>query len=345
MENRTFRLGWRAGVISAGSIFVGAALLGGYAWRAHTSPPDAAEALEQVTIANVRHPGNCPMVVAQEKGFFAKEGVVVATQTYSSGKATLDAVSRGGANLAVTGDIPIVFSVMDGRPISIVATLTTAENDLGVVGRRDRGVLTPRDLKGKRVGVSLSSGGQFVLDSVLLRQHLLPSDIEAINLKPEELSGALAKGDIDAASTWQPFLGALIAQLGPDAMVVRSGGVYDVTILLAGSRDYVAAHPVTIRKLLKALIGAAQFCRESPDAARALVADAMKPESIDLLEFWASARFRIVLDQSLLIALEDETRWVIKNKLTASGEMPNYLMHIDLDDLLSVAPSAMTIIH
>jgi len=52
-----------------------------------------------------------------------------------------------------------------------------------------------------------------------------------------------------------------------------------------------------------------------------------------------------MLDQSLVLALEDEARWAIKNKLTSKTKVPNYLNHIHLDALKSVAPSAVTIIH
>ncbi|UUZ63731.1 hypothetical protein LP417_31400 [Polaromonas sp. P1-6] len=60
---------------------------------------------------------------------------------------------------------------------------------------------------------------------------------------------------------------------------------------------------------------------------------------------WPSYRFNMALDQGLILALEDEARWAIKNKLTSRTEMPNYLNYIYLDGLKAVMPSAVTIIH
>jgi NitT/TauT family transport system substrate-binding protein len=71
----------------------------------------------------------------------------------------------------------------------------------------------------------------------------------------------------------------------------------------------------------------------------------MKPEIAKLTELWPSYRFNVALDQSLILALEDETRWAIKSKLTGRTDTPNYLDYIYLGGLQSVAPSAVTIIH
>ena len=324
---------------------VATALFVALIWFSPASPPDASEPLEHVTIANIRYPGTCPVIVAQAKGYFTDEGVRVTMSSQTSGKATLDAVFRGQADLATTGDLPVMFAVMDRQPVSIVATLATSENDLGVVGRKDKGIVTPASLKGKQIGVPMLSAGQFVLDVILTRQKLTMRDVTVRDLRPEELSAALAKGDIDAASTWQPYLGTLQTELGENGTVFHSAGIYDVALNLVGSRDYVAGHPRTIRKLLRALIVAARFCKDSPDSARELVAEAMKPDVVNLNELWSSYRFSIVLDQSLILALEDETRWAIKNRFTGRTDPPNYLDMIYLDGLQSVAPAAVTIMH
>lgn len=329
----------------AGVLMLAALLAAGYAWTGRTPAVQAGAPLEPVTIANIVYPGTCPVIVAQAKGYFTREGLLVTIQPYTTGKATLDAVFQGQANLGTTGDLPVMFAAMNRQPISIVATIATAENDLGIVGRKDKGIVTPASLKGKRIGVTLVSGGHFVLDAFLTRQKLLISDVKIRNLKPDELADALAKGEVDAVSTWQPHLGTLQTQLGGNGTTFLSGGIYDVALNLAGSRDYVANHPETIKKVLRALISAGQFCKEKPDAARELLAESIKMSAADLKALWPQYRFNVTLDQSLLLALEDESRWAIRNKLTDRTDMPNYLTHVSLDALKAVSPAAVTLIH
>jgi NitT/TauT family transport system substrate-binding protein len=55
--------------------------------------------------------------------------------------------------------------------------------------------------------------------------------------------------------------------------------------------------------------------------------------------------YRLSLDKALLIAMEDEVRWHIKNRYTEAKRVPNYLDRIYFDALESVNPDAVNIIH
>lgn len=329
------------------SVLVLAALLAaGYGWMDRTPAGQAGAPLEQVTIANLTYPGTCPVLVAQAKGYFTSEGLLVTIAPHTTGKDVFGAVFRGQANLGTSGDLPVMFAAMNRQPIYVAATIATAQNDFGIVGRKDKGIVTPASLKGKRIGVTLVSGAHFVLDAFLTRHKLSISDVKVRDLKPEALSDALAKGEVDAVSTWQPYLGTLQTQLGSNGTTFLSGGgIYDVALNLSGTRDYVANHPETIKKVLRALVRAGRFCSDSPDTARQLVAEALKLDVAELKALWPQYRFNITLDQGLLLALEDESRWAIRNKLTDRTDMPNYLNHVYLDALKAVSPTAVTVIH
>jgi NitT/TauT family transport system substrate-binding protein len=60
--------------------------------------------------------------------------------------------------------------------------------------------------------------------------------------------------------------------------------------------------------------------------------------------FWSESPFSLSLDQSLITAMEDEARWMIKNNLTAETKVPNFLDYIDEDALEAVKPDAVNII-
>jgi len=54
--------------------------------------------------------------------------------------------------------------------------------------------------------------------------------------------------------------------------------------------------------------------------------------------------FTIILPQALIVAMEDQARWRIKNKLTEATQVLNYLDYIYFDALEEVKPEAVTII-
>jgi NitT/TauT family transport system substrate-binding protein len=327
-----------------GLLALAALLAAGYAWHMPTSRFRAAP-LERVIIANTAYAGTCPILAAQAQGYFENEGVLVEIQPHTTGKAALDAALGGQADLGTSADLPVMFAVMKKRLVSVIATIFVTEKDYGVVGRRDKKIVTPAGLKGKRIGVTVNTSGHFFLDAFLNRQKLSAGDVQLRDFKPEQLADALSRGDVDAVATWEPYLGVMREQLGGNEATFFAEGVYDSVYLVSGTRDYVASHPETVKKVLRAFTRGARFCKETPEAASEIVATAINADAMKLKQRWPSYRFNVSLDQSLVLALEDETRWAIKNKLTDSSAMPNYLDYIHLDGLRAVAPAAVTVIH
>lgn len=314
-----------------------------YVW---TGTPRSTGPLEPVTLAaDTSYVGTGLAFIAQAKGYFTDAGLNVTIRSESTGRAALEAALNGQADLATVADIPVVFAALNGRLPTVVATIFRSAKDHGIVGRKDRGIATPADLKGKRIGVTLGTSGHFALDAFLVQQKLSIGDVALRNLKPEELIVALTQGDIDAVATWLPHLATLHSRLGDNGAAFYTDGLYEITFNIAGTRDYITGHPETVKKFLRALVRAERFCKDEAEQARKIMAESMRIDAARLLERWPSYRFAVTLDQSLLLALEDETRWAVRNRLVKKAATPNYLTHVYLDGLAAVKPEAVTIIH
>jgi NitT/TauT family transport system substrate-binding protein len=59
---------------------------------------------------------------------------------------------------------------------------------------------------------------------------------------------------------------------------------------------------------------------------------------------WSENQFSLSLDQSLITAMEDEARWMIKNNLTTEKKVPDFMNYIYVDGLKAVKPEAVNII-
>lgn len=59
---------------------------------------------------------------------------------------------------------------------------------------------------------------------------------------------------------------------------------------------------------------------------------------------WPRYQFSLSLDQSLITAMEDESRWMIKNNLTNEKTVPNFMNHIYVDALKAIRPEGVKII-
>ena len=120
--------------------------------------------------------------------------------------------------------------------------------------------------------------------------------------------------------------------------------LYTQTFNLVAKQEFIRVHPETVKKMLRALVKAEEFVSRNPADAQKIVADFSRIDLEFLRETWADAVFKVTLDQSLVLAMEDESEWAIKNKLTDMTEVPNYLNFIYFEGLQSVKPEAVRIL-
>ena len=182
------------------------------------------------------------------------------------------------------------------------------------------------------------------MDSFLSTRGIGRKEVKIIDMKPNEMPDALIKGKVDAVSTWNPTLKHLQKGLGDNGLIMYDETIYSETFCVAAWQEFIKKHPEAIKKVLRALIRAETFVKQNPEESRRLVAEFIKTDKALLDEIWDSYDFRVTLDQSLLVSLEDQTRWALKNRLTGGTDMPNYLDFIYFDGLRSVKPEAVRII-
>ncbi|MGK5094163.1 NrtA/SsuA/CpmA family ABC transporter substrate-binding protein [Deltaproteobacteria bacterium TL4] len=286
--------------------------------------------LESIAIATMPHSFTAYSVdVALEKGYFEKEGLDIKLKSYPNGASTLKAVSQGITNFGVSSETPFMHSALNGENIVALATMITAQNHLAVVARKDRGILKPEDLKGKTIGVTIGTNGEYFIDLVLLLNGILKNEIKTVHVEPAQMVEALMKGDVDAIATWNPQMYKAQKKLGTEGITFKAEGLYTPLFLLTARRDYATANPSITKRVLRALINAGTFIHDHPEDSRKLVAPYIQMDEALLKELSATYQFKVSLEQSLLVTLEKQSEWAIQRGLTPQTEVPNYLDYID----------------
>lgn len=307
--------------------------------------PGAAEAAEPLRIGLARQPSSALMVVAIERGYFAAEGLDVAIETFPSGKRALtEGLFAARVDVATTADVPVVFASLDRGDFRILASTYTSDDVNRIVARRDHAIAAPADLRGKRVATQRASAVHFFLHLFRLDQGLAATDLEIGYLKAEELPGALNRGEIDAFSMREPYVGEAVAVLGDNAVVFSAPGLYVQADLFVASDSVVASRRLDVEKALRALSRAEAFVREQPEQAAVLLARHLGSDETEVAKVLAAARVRLELPQDLLPRLEEMARWAKESGLVEASEMPNYLNLLHLDGLRAVRPEAVTVI-
>lgn len=298
---------------------------------------------EMIRIANIIPPFTAPVDVAELHGYYRQQGLSAAMQKYPYGLIALQAVLEGKADFATVAETPIMLAIMNGEKISIIATIQTSSKNNAIIARKDR-ISTPSDLKGKKIAATFGTISEFYMDGILAMNGISKSDMEVINLKPAAMYAALANGDIDAASTWNPPLMDMQKKLGARGITFYNEDMYAQSISVVAKQEYIKANPEKVRKLLRALVSAEAFIRKNPAEAQRNVADFNHMDVEMIREMWGGNNYQIALDQSLILALEDESGWAISRGLTGMTKIPNYLDFIYFDGLKSVKPEAVRIL-
>ena len=98
-------------------------------------------------------------------------------------------------------------------------------------------------------------------------------------------------------------------------------------------------------RLLRAIDQANVYIAQHPQEAKAIVRKRLNLDAASIDRAWQRNFYSLSLDQSLLVAMEDEARWMIKNNLTREKSVPDFMNYIYLDGLKTVKPEAVNIIH
>jgi ABC-type nitrate/sulfonate/bicarbonate transport system substrate-binding protein len=317
------------------------ALIAGVACTASTGPPEVSK---KATLAVTQFTGSAPIYVAREKGYFADEGVDATFTVYTSGGTAVAALADGKADLATAAETPIVRAILDGKPLAVVATISEIEHSNLVIARKDAGISAAGDLVGKRVGLARGSAADFFLHIYLLSSRVDPKTVEVVALKPDEVVEAIVSKRVDAVCTWDPYVTTILSRLGSGAMVLDEPGLYTLTWNTVTRRDLTKSDPDLIVRLTRAIARGTDYVAQNPEEAQAITAKATGIDLATTREKWADYRAVIRLDQSLLLSMEDEARWMRSVEPTASAGIPNFLEYIYTGALKAVRPDEVRII-
>ena len=299
----------------------------------------------QITLAENITPVEAPATVARVKGFFQSEGLEANAVPFASGRLALDALIGGKADFATVAETPIVLAAMQGQPIQVLCTFTASERNTKILARKDRDINSPVDLKGKKVAVTAGTNGAYFFELVLKNNGLTPTDLEQINLAPQDMAAAIARGDVDAICTWEPHVRNAQKTLGENAIVLNiPPGQYTQTFNIVVLRKYAEEHPAALTAFLKALLRSESFMREQQAEAIAIAAKENNMTTEDMQAIWPDYDFRVTLNRQLLTALTGQAEWAARTGLAPAGnQLPPLEQLILAGPLSSLRPDSVNL--
>lgn len=223
----------------------------------------------QVALGFVPSVQSAPFYVAQDKGYFAAEGLDVEFK-YGTIQNLLTLVSQGDIAFASASGDSLMPQRQQGVAVTYVMTFW-AKNPIGalaIAGNNNPPLKTQADLKGKNVGVSApNSSTHFGLKALLKSANLSDDDVHLVAIGTTEVE-ALIQKRIDAAMTFLPNEAAQMKSLGmaTETLAVADYLDYIPPGFVSGDKT-IKEHPELVQKFVNASLRGLRDTLADPNTA------------------------------------------------------------------------------
>ena len=326
-----------------GLIVICIILTGGGAWYLLSTQQPAPRPFTNITIDPGKGVTPTLLLVARDQGFFLQHGLNVTFVESPSATVAIQNLLDRKNDFGYVNDYSLSEPQFYNKNLKVISTLSQSDTS-SVVGRRDRGISRVSDLEGKKIGVTKGSIVEYLMDRFFILKGVSFRNVTVTYYPPSELVLALARGDIDAAFSFEPYVYQMQQQMGENAVVwpVNLGQHAHYSLVTNG--DTLQEHPEIAEGLLASVLSAESYASSHQEETRNIAQKQTNYNDQYMDQDWQKHEFSVGISQSLIRSMEDETRWRVRNNLTNASDIPDFSNYIAPDTLYRLKPASVTII-
>ena len=223
--------------------------------------------------------GYFPVAIAQEKGFFAAQGVKVQTIYLGASEAQLANLVAGKYD-GLTIPLGNVVSVStDNSALRVVLSTDESAGADFVVAQS--GVTTVADLKGKTIGADLGKFGELFVTKMLEMNGLTTDQVTLSKANEEQVITRVQSNEIQAGHTWEPFVSQAV-KAGARVLFTSKQTPGLIPSVITFRDSVVRDRPSDIQAFVRAWFQAVDYWLAFPNEGNAIIAKTLKikPETI-----------------------------------------------------------------
>jgi len=208
-----------------------------------------------------------PLIIAQQRNYFADEGLEVEIAAFAGGSKALQSLMGGSSDVASGAYSNTLTMAAKGQKLkNFVVQVRYPALAIAVSKRVADRYKSPADLKGMRIGVSApGSSTHMIVNHLLSKGKLTSADVSIIGVGTSAAAvAAIMQGEIDAIINSDPVMTKLEADNAVTVIAETRtrkgtedlfGGPYPEAGLYA-TADFIARNPNTIQALTNAIVRA-----------------------------------------------------------------------------------------
>jgi len=217
---------------------------------------------------------------ADQKGYYAAEGLAVTLLPGGPDIDVLRSVVDGKAQFGVAGAVELIPARAEGKPVRAIAT-TYRRNPTVFFALSSTGITRPQDFAGKKIRAI--SDQPLVLHAMTARLGIRPDQYTEVNL-PSDVA-LFASGEVPVWGAYVTALVLTVQRAGYQVNVIYPDdyGVHLYGDTIFATDDLIAQNPDLVLRFLRATLKGWTYAIENPDAIGPMVVK-YKPDADAELE-------------------------------------------------------------
>jgi NitT/TauT family transport system substrate-binding protein len=224
-----------------------------------------------------------PVLVANDRGFFQREGLTVEPIRINSAPTTYQALISGDVHLVAGAPTGLLSSHLQGAD---VVALGCWDNLVPYVWVTREKISDVRELRGKKVGVNRAGSKPWLIIQVLLQDAGLDpvKDVTLLQMGggSQERVSALMRGGIDATLA-DAMLEPIMRKRG--FFILRGKPTPFMNAPIAVKRSYLTSQRSTVKKFVKAFAEATRFIVENKEGTLRPLTQMLNTRDPEVVEF------------------------------------------------------------
>ncbi len=196
---------------------------------------------------------------------------------------------------------------------------------------------------GKKIGLTVGTQFEYFLDQLLIYYKITRDQVEIVDSNVADLGDLLKKGEIDIALSVSSIVNQLITDPINQIKILPVDQFLESNMVLVTTNSFLTNNKRQVNGFFRAIDNSIKDINNLDDETITILKELTGLSEEDLTVLYNSIYFQLSMDKSLLLTINNQTKWMIKQHYQDIVEFPDFSNHINSNILRSLDSGYVTV--